>query len=86
MKFEGGSDVIVEELGLGEGGDGELAGVEVPELDSGAVVGPFDAAVELRSWGRQDERGDIEGLAGWLELGPELAAAVDLDGAEGLHS
>ncbi len=74
-------DVIVEVLGVGEGGgDSELAAVEVPELDTGAVVGAFDAAVELGSWGRQDKPGDIEWLAGWLELGHELGAAVDRDG------
>ncbi len=85
-----GSDVIVEVLVVGEGGasrsDGELASVEVPELDAGAVVGAFDAAVEPGASGRQDKRGDIEWLAGWLELSPELAAAVDLEGVEGLHS
>ncbi len=75
-----GSDVIVEVLGVGEGGasdgDSELAAVEVPELDTGAVVGAFDAAVEPGSSGRQDKLRDIELLAGWLELGPELATAA----------
>ena len=81
------SEVVVEVLVFGEGsagcGDGEFAGVEVPELDAGAVVGSFDAAIELRSSGRQDKLRDVELLASLLELGPELGAAVDLDGMEG---
>ena len=79
--------MVVEVLVFGEGsagcGDGEFAGVEVPELDAGAVVGSFDAAIELRSSGRQDKLRDVELLASLLELGPELGAAVDLDGMEG---
>ncbi len=81
------SEVVVEVLVVGEGGsgcgDGEFAGVEVPELDAGAVVGSFDAAIELRSSRRQDKLRDVELLASLLELGPELGAAVDLDGMEG---
>ena len=81
------SEVVVEVLvfdeGSAGGGDGEFAGVEVPELDAGAVVGAFYAAIELRSSRRQDEQREAECLAGLLELGPELGAAVDLDGMEG---
>ncbi len=81
------SDVIVEVWVVGEsgasGGDGELAAVEVPELEAGAVVGAFDATIEPGASGWQDKLGDIEWLAGWLELAPEPATAVDLDGGEG---
>ncbi len=80
------SDVIVEVLGVGEsgaGGGGKFSAVEVPELHPGAVVGAFDAAIEPGASGRQDKLGDIEWLAGWLELAPEPAAAVDLEGVQG---
>ncbi len=80
-----GSDVIVEVLVVGKGCDDSalLAAVEeVPKLDTGAVVGAFDATVESGSSRRQDKRGDIEGLAGWPELGPKPGAAVNLDGVQ----
>lgn len=67
---------------LRDGMDGEVAGILGPELDAGGVVAAFDAAVELRSPRREDLQGSLQGLAGILEVGAELAAAVDLDGAE----
>ena len=76
--------MVVEVLVFGEGsagcGDGEFAGVEVPELDAGAVVGSFDAAIELRSSGRQDKLRDVELLASLLELGPELLELGAIEG------
>ena len=66
-------------------GDGELAVVEVPEFDAGAVVGSLHATVELRAAGRQDVEGDVEVLAGLLEVRPELAAAIDLNGQQGVR-
>ena len=78
--------VVVEELVLGElrgdVGDGEGAVVAAPELDAGGPVGPLDAAVELGPSRRQDVEGDAPVLAGLLEVGHELAAAVDLDGGD----
>ena len=80
------SDVIEESEVVGEWAagvcDGEIAGAEVPELDPGGVVVALDAAVPLGPSGRQDVQGLFARLAGVLELGLELAAAVDLDGAE----
>ena len=74
--------VVVEELMLGElgggVGDGEGAVVLVPELDAGGPVGPLDAPVPLGLAGRQDLERDAPVLAGLLEVGHELAAAVDL--------
>ena len=79
--------VVVEELVPGEPwgdvGDGERAVVPVPELDAGGAVGALDAAVPLRAARRQDVEGDVERLAGALEVGHELGAAVDLDGLDG---
>ena len=40
----------------------------------------LEAAVPLRASRRQDVELDAEPLAGVLELGHELAAAIDLDG------
>ena len=47
------------------------------------VVGAFDAAIVLGSFGRQHEERDFEFFAGLFEVGAELAAAVDLCGDEG---
>lgn len=55
-----GADVVEEAEVLGAGaagvGNGEVSGIEVPELDEGGVVVSFDAAVELWPEGRQDGR------------------------------
>ena len=48
------------------------------ELVAAGGVGALDAAVILGASGRQHEQGDAAPLAGGLELGHELAAAVDL--------
>ena len=78
--------VVVEELVLGElggdVGDGEGAVVAVPELDAGGPVGALDAPVPLGPSRRQDLERDASVLAGALEVGTELAAAVDLDGGD----
>lgn len=70
-----GSDLVIEALILGErlvdGLDGEVAVVAVPELHAGGVVGTFDAAVELRLFGRQHEERDTQFFAGLLEVGEE---------------
>ena len=56
----------------------QLAGVELVELVAADRVGALDAAVIFGASGRQDEQGDAAPPAGGLELGHELAAAVDL--------
>ena len=79
--------VVVEEFVLKElwrdAGDGERTVVAVPELDAGGSVGPFDTSVPLGAPRRQDFERDAQGLAGTLEVGHELAAAVDPDGGDG---
>ena len=57
--------------------------MEAPELDPCGAVGALNAPVPLQLSRRQDVEGDGELLAGALEVGPELAAAVDLDGGDG---
>ncbi len=73
---------VVEALEFGQldvqGADAELAGVELVELVAADGVGALDAAVIFGASGRQHEQGDAAPLAGGLELGHELAAAVDL--------
>ena len=80
------SDLVIEALIVVEGEiggfDGEVAVVAVPELDAGGVVGAFDVAVELGSFRGQHEERDFQFFAGLLEVGAELAAAVDLGGDE----
>ncbi len=62
--------------------DLELAGMLAPELDPGAVVGPFHDPVQPGAFRGQDEPRDAESLAGVLEPGTEFAAAVDRDRLE----
>ena len=57
-------EVLVFRQGDAGLGDGELAVVEVPELDPRGVVGPFDAAVELGTSGWRDEQWNVEILTG----------------------
>lgn len=47
------------------------------------AVGAFDRAVEFGRARREHEQGQSAGLAGLLELGRELAAAVDLQRGDG---
>ncbi len=81
------SDLVMEALIVGEGPvggrGGEVAVVAVPELDAGGVLGAFDTAVELGPLGRRHEERDLQFFAGSLEVGAELAAAVDPVGDEG---
>ncbi len=56
----------------------QLAVVELVELVAAGRVGALHAAVIFGASGRQHEQGDAAPLAGGLELGHELAAAVDL--------
>ena len=60
-------------VALGVGHLVELLGV--------GAVGALDAAVQLRAPGRQDEQGDPALGARRLELGHELRAVLDADGA-----
>ncbi len=73
---------VAEALELGqldvERADARLAAVELVELVAAHRVGALDAAVVFGASGRQHEQGDAALLAGGLELGHELAAAVDL--------
>ena len=66
-----------------ERGQFEGAVVALPELAAAGAGGPLDVAVELGRTGRQDVQGDLLRGAGRLDLGHELRAAVDLDGAQG---
>ena len=74
--------VVVEALEFGQldvqGSDAQLAVVELVELVAAHRVGALDAAVVFWASGRQHEQFDAALLAGGLELGHELAAAVDL--------
>ena len=66
-----------------QGGKGEVGGGDLLELLGMRTLSAFDVAVEFRgTWG-QDEKFQTPRLAGGLELGGELAAAVDLQGAQG---
>ncbi len=47
------------------------------------ALGALDAAIQLRGARGQDEEADAACLAGFLEGGLELGAAVDVDGADG---
>ncbi len=58
--------------------DAQLAVVELVELVAAGRVGALDAAIANGASGRQHEQGDAALLAGGLELGRGLAAAVDL--------
>ncbi len=74
--------VVVEALEFGQLGvqraHAQLAGVELVELVAADRVGALDAAIVFGASGRQHEQGDAAPLAGGLELGRGLAAAVDL--------
>ncbi len=61
-----------------EGADAQLAGAGLAELVAAGGVGALDAAAVFGASGRQHEQGDAAPLAGGLELGRGLAAAVDL--------
>ncbi len=73
---------VAEALEFGQldvqGADAELAGAGLVELAAAGGVGALDAAVIFGASGRQHEQFDAAALAGGLELGHELAAAVDL--------
>ncbi len=73
---------VAEALEFGQfdvqGADAELAGVELVELVAAGRVGALDAAVIFGASGRQHEQFDAAPLAGGLELGRGLAAAIDL--------
>ena len=74
--------VVVEALEFGQldvqRAHAQLAVVELVELVAADRVGALDAAVIFGASGRQHEQFDAAPLAGGLELGHELAAAVDL--------
>ncbi len=76
----GGSRCRALELGQldVQGSDAQLAAVELVELAAAGGVGALDAAAAIGAFGRQHEQGDAAPLAGGLELGRGLAAAVDL--------
>ncbi len=61
-----------------EGADAELAVAGLVELAAAGRVGALHAAIANGASGRQREQGDAAPPAGGLELGHELAAAVDL--------
>ena len=61
----------------------QRAGRDLVELLGVGAIGGFDGAVEFgRTW-RQDEEMKAALLAGLLELGGKLRAAIDRDGADG---
>ncbi len=55
----------------------QLAGAGLAELAAAGGVGALDAAAAIGAFGRQHEQGDAAPLAGGLEPGHGLAAAVD---------
>jgi hypothetical protein len=55
--------------------------VDFVELFGVGALGAFDGAIEFGGAGRQGEQANATLLTGQLELGGELGAAVDLDGA-----
>src|SRR6185312_2919918 len=65
-----------------EGGQVPVGGGDLMELLGMGAVGAFDVAVELRGAGREDEEPEAKLLAGLLEVGGELATAIDLHGAD----
>src|SRR3972149_9863465 len=76
-------------VSMGEGIEEGLQPVEAMrqvvggiELVSPCAVAALHRAVQLRALGRQHIEIDPLGLAGSLEVGPELRAAVDLDAGE----
>ena len=74
--------VVVEALEFGQldvqRADAQLAGAGLVELVSAGRIGALDTAAVFGASGRQHEQLDAAALAGGLELGHELAAAVDL--------
>jgi len=64
-------------------GDGRAHGGAGIELVTVGAIGPLDSSVELWAPGREDEQLDVSIFTSLLEFGHELAAAVDLDGADG---
>ena len=79
--------VVVEALEFGQL-DVQLAGAQLAvaglvELVAAGGVGALDAAIVFGASGRQHEQFDAAPLAGGLELGRGLAAAVDLHRLDG---
>ncbi len=74
--------VVAEALEFGQldvqGAHAELAVAGLLELAAAGRVGALHAAIANGAFGRQREQFDAAPLAGGLELGRELAAAVDL--------
>src|SRR3990172_5192189 len=68
--------------GAGEARDGEGFEGEVVALLAAGTVEALDPAVELGAVGRVDEEEEATVTAGSLEVGHELRATVDLDGAD----
>ena len=61
----------------------QRAGSDLVELLGVGAIGAFDGAVEFGRTRRQDEQMEAALLTGLFELGGELRAAIDLDGADG---
>lgn len=78
--------VVIEERIVGQCGlhrfDAQGAVVQAPELDAGAAVGAFHAALVLGAPGHQHIQGEVEVLTGLFEVRHELAGAVHLDRAQ----
>ena len=76
--------VIVEVLAAAEDGvefiDAAGEHVGLGEFVAPSAIAALNGAVHLRTSRRQEVERDDFGLAGGLELGHELASAVDLDG------
>ena len=62
-----------------ERADIEVAAVKRIKLVATGGMGALDAAVQLGRSGWQHIQRNVQLLAGGFELGPELAAAIDLD-------
>jgi hypothetical protein len=76
-------DMLPGQEGLPQGGDLEIAIVDLVELLGVGTLGPLHMAVELGGAGWQDEELYAQLLAGLLEISLELGAPIHLDGLEG---
>ena len=76
-------DMLPGQEGLPQGGDLEIAIVDLVELLGVGTLGPLHMAVELGGAGWQDEEPYAQLLAGLLEISLELGGPIHLDGLEG---
>ncbi len=83
MWTDGVVDVLPLMEGGGEASDAGMSGSPFVKLLGVRAVAAFDATVELRTPGRENEELDATRAAGFLELRHEFTAAIDLEGLHG---